>query len=735
MSPSQPNDPLIGRLVDGRYRVRARIARGGMATVYVATDLRLERRIALKVMHAHLSDDTVFQGRFIQEARAAARLADPHVVNVFDQGQDGELAYLVMEYLPGITLRELLKEQRRLTIAQTVTVMDAILSGLAAAHRADIVHRDVKPENVLLAEDGRIKIGDFGLARATTANTASGQQLMGTIAYLAPELVTRGTADARSDIYSLGIMLYEMLVGEQPYRGEQPMQIAFQHATESVPRPSAKNPAIPEQLDELVLWATEKDPEERPLDAQVMLERLREIEREIGVSPAITSDEPFMSQTVILDEYDTGGHTSVLPVTGATALGLGLGSTAPTPPVVVPDDNATRLRRVTVSRRRRGFISLLIVLVLAIGAAGTGWFFGSGPGSRVEVPVLSGLDYDAAETLLAENDLLANRVDKPHSTIAVGTVIDSTPVSGTQVDKGATVSVIVSEGPQEHTLGSFVGKTEDQAVAELKALEISAPVDNRIYEYSPDVAADVLQWLSIVPAVGGEASTFNCWPDGCTAFGGDTAKLYVSLGPFEDATGMSIEDARASLEKQQISISEEITEYRGDAAANQVIWMSGAPDGRNFRPGDEVQLVVSGGPFIDPSESPSMTLDQAKKTLIDQGLVVGDEIHEYSNSTAAGNIIAISAPPEGRGFRPGDVVNLTVSDGREPIVIPNLNGWTIRDAMNELERIGLSPHTELPDSFVPLLGNLWDTYTVGSMNPKAGLTVYAGDTVTIGIRS
>ncbi|MPS76420.1 MAG: serine/threonine protein kinase, partial [Microbacterium sp.] len=260
MTTNQQADPLIGRLVDGRYRVRARIARGGMATVYVATDLRLERRIALKVMHAHLSDDSAFQSRFIQEARAAARLADPHVVNVFDQGQDGELAYLVMEYLPGITLRELLREQKRLTVAQTITIMDAVLAGLSAAHRAGIVHRDVKPENVLLAEDGRIKIGDFGLARATTANTATGQQLLGTIAYLAPELVTRGTADARSDIYALGIMLYEMLVGEQPYKGEQPMQIAFQHATESVPRPSVRNPAVPEQLDELVLWATEKSP-------------------------------------------------------------------------------------------------------------------------------------------------------------------------------------------------------------------------------------------------------------------------------------------------------------------------------------------------------------------------------------------------------------------------------------------------------------------------------------------
>src|SRR6478609_2237220 len=312
-----------------------------MATVYVATDLRLERRIALKVMHGHLSDDTVFQSRFIQEARAAARLADPHVVNVFDQGQDGDMAYLVMEYLPGITLRELLREQRRLTVQQTITIMDAILSGLSAAHRAGIVHRDVKPENVLLAEDGRIKIGDFGLARATTANTATGQQLLGTIAYLAPELVTRGTADARSDIYALGIMLYEMLVGEQPYKGEQPMQIAFQHATESVPRPSARNPGVPEQLDELVLWATEKSPDERPDDAKQMLDRLREIERELGVSPAAATTSP-----PVRSASDSGDLTKVMPATVAV--------TDPVAPVPQTVDNATLLRRRASRRRARG---------------------------------------------------------------------------------------------------------------------------------------------------------------------------------------------------------------------------------------------------------------------------------------------------------------------------------------------------------------------------------------------
>src|SRR5690554_5503570 len=185
-------DPVIGRLIDNRYRVLSKIARGGMATVYLATDERLERRVAIKVMHHHLTDDAAFRERFIREARSAARLAHPNVVSVFDQGQDHDMAYLVMEYLPGITLRELLEEHEQLTPEQSMDILEAVLSGLAAAHHAGIVHRDIKPENVLLADDGRIKLSDFGLARPSTSATATGQALLGTIAYLSPELLTRG---------------------------------------------------------------------------------------------------------------------------------------------------------------------------------------------------------------------------------------------------------------------------------------------------------------------------------------------------------------------------------------------------------------------------------------------------------------------------------------------------------------------------------------------------------------
>ncbi|VXC12004.1 Serine/threonine-protein kinase PK-1 [Microbacterium sp. 8M] len=613
MTTSQQADPLIGRLVDGRYRVRARIARGGMATVYVATDLRLERRIALKVMHGHLSDDSVFQSRFIQEARAAARLADPHVVNVFDQGQDGELAYLVMEYLPGITLRELMREQRRLTIPQTITIMDAVLSGLAAAHRAGIVHRDVKPENVLLAEDGRIKIGDFGLARATTANTASGAQLMGTIAYLAPELVTRGTADARSDIYALGIMLYEMLTGEQPYKGEQPMQIAFQHATDSVPRPSVRNPAVPEQLDELVLWATEKTPDERPNDAQEMLDRLREIERELGVSPAPATTT---AKTTVLPLRDTADQTMVLP--GATA------PTAPTAVAETPLDNATLLRRRTAQRRSRGALLLVLVLLLAVLAGGAGWWFGSGPGSKLSVPDVAGKTWDVASAMITKDGMTPVQGSENSLKVPAGQAIRTDPAAGTRVDKKARVTVMISAGPAKHDVPKLDELTEAAAKKALEpfhlTLQDSVPLFSRA-DHGIVINAEV------TPRSG--AAGYECG-EGCSIFEGDKIRLLVSLGPVPDVSGMTVSDATGKLTAVGLNVNPQSNEEFSDSVPkDRVIGYADREGGGNWRPGDTITLTVSKGPeMIDIPDVKDMTVRDAVAALQAKGFDVNAGIDD-----------------------------------------------------------------------------------------------------------
>lgn len=628
MTTNHAADPLIGRLVDGRYRVRARIARGGMATVYVATDMRLERRIALKVMHAHLSDDSNFQSRFIQEARAAARLADPHVVNVFDQGQDGELAYLVMEYLPGITLRELLREEKRLTVTQAITIMDAILVGLAAAHRAGIVHRDVKPENVLLAEDGRIKIGDFGLARATTANTATGAQLMGTIAYLAPELVTRGTADARSDIYALGIMLYEMLTGEQPYKGEQPMQIAFQHATESVPRPSVRNPGVPEPLDELVLWSTEKAPDDRPVDAQEMLDRLREIEHELGISPQAATTAPVAGA-----RNDSGELTKILP--GTTVLP----DTLEQPAQAV--DNATILRRRTSRRHARGAFLLALVLLLSVIAGGAGWWFGSGPGSLVAVPSVAGLGYDEAVAALAENELDATRTDEHSLEVDEGVVIRSDPEAGERLDRETPIELIVSAGPASAELPSLRDRSTDEVTGILGEHRIEVAETNEYF-----TSLDAGNVVRAFVAQAGSEDPVEC-TEGCTVLQGSTAELRVSLGPVPDVVGETLEDAT--------------------------------------------------------------------KILTDVGLKV-DSSEEFSENVTKGVVVSMNT---GQGSRQqGDTISLVVSKGPQPVNIPDVSGWTVRDAVGKLKDLGFQVNANIKNHDLPLGGGYWDIYCVSGYSPN-----------------
>ncbi|MFT4051557.1 MAG: Stk1 family PASTA domain-containing Ser/Thr kinase [Microbacterium sp.] len=641
MSMSQQTDPLIGRLVDGRYRVRARIARGGMATVYVAADLRLERRVALKVMHGHLSDDSVFQSRFIQEARAAARLADPNVVNVFDQGQDGDMAYLVMEYLPGITLRDLLREQRRLSIPQTITIMDAVLSGLAAAHRAGIVHRDVKPENVLLAEDGRIKIGDFGLARATSANTATGQMLLGTIAYLAPELVTRGTADARSDIYALGIMLYEMLTGEQPYKGEQPMQIAYQHATDSVPRPSAKNPGVPEQLDELVMWATERDSDARPADARAMLDRLREIENELGVFPHVIRS-PAHGAVIVDDGIDSGEATRLLP------------GTFTAPVVTAGADNTTRLRRHTQRNARKGAWLLALVLLLAGIAAGTGWWFGSGPGSLVAVPDLAGRTIEEATEILSQNELLAVPGQENSREVAAGLTIRTEPDAGARLGKGSEVLVVISQGPAAHDIGALAGMSLTDATATLEDVFITASGDPG--RYFTDAAEDTVIAARITPPGGGDA--IDC-TNGCTATENSTVSFDISVGPVPDVAGQSVDAATSNLEAVELQVMT-TEEYSDDVDSGDVIRVVSRDDDGALQPGDTVTLVVSKGPeLFEVPDVVGMTRDEAKSTLESAGFEVSGIVFPWN--IAVDDLTEVtSQSPESGWYAKGTTVEISL---------------------------------------------------------------------------
>ncbi len=314
MDRSATTDPLVGQLLDGRYRVGERIARGGMATVYEATDLRLDRIVAIKVMPHALADDEDFSQRFVREARAAARLAHPNVVAVYDQGDDHGTLFLAMEYVAGRhTLRDLIRDEAPLPPRRALSLLEEVLKAIAAAHESGIIHRDVKPENVLINPNGQIKVADFGLARAissATTATATGGVLMGTVSYLPPELVTDGAADARSDVYSLGVLLFEMLTGRKPHIGESPIQIAYKHVHDDVPPPSLFVEHVPPYLDAFVARATARQRDLRPADAHVMLQQLRRVrhalDNNVEDDPELTDD---LTPTVAIvtspeDEFD-----------------------------------------------------------------------------------------------------------------------------------------------------------------------------------------------------------------------------------------------------------------------------------------------------------------------------------------------------------------------------------------------------------------------------------------------
>ena len=606
-------DALIGRLIDGRYQVRSRIARGGMATVYLATDLRLERKVAIKVMHGHLSDDVAFRDRFIQEARSAARLAHPNVVNVFDQGQDSDMAYLVMEYLPGITLRDLLHEHGRLTTDQTLDILEAVLAGLSAAHKAGIVHRDLKPENVLLADDGRIKIGDFGLARAVSANTATGAALLGTIAYLSPELVTRGIADTRSDIYAVGIMTYEMLTGKQPFVGEQPMQIAYQHANDTVPAPSIENSHIPVELDELVLWATAREPDERPRDARALLNEViavrSTLDAEAQGTPTVAQRTMVMPPALGPQALGDTSETQILQPSRRASAPAAIGAV---------DTLATRTRK---RRGRGGWIAALII-VLVLLAGGGGWYFGFGPGAHATVPNVANDSLASATTALKQAGFepLATTSSRFDPVVALNNVSGTTPTSGSSVAKGSKITIILSKGPAQIALPSLTGMTEADAKSTItkSGFLVGSPI---IRQFDPKVDKGL-----VLDSLGSDAtsliskSTYSEKRD---------ITLVISAGPLPDVGGLSVAAAEAKLAKAHLTGQPGSEAYSATVPVGDVVQIdpqtNAAGVGRVFREGDSlpVLLITSRGPqMVVVPNVINQTWGTAKATLLAAGFTL-----------------------------------------------------------------------------------------------------------------
>ncbi|WP_030637986.1 Stk1 family PASTA domain-containing Ser/Thr kinase [[Kitasatospora] papulosa] len=597
-------DPLVGQLLDGRYRVDARIAVGGMATVYRAVDTRLDRVLALKVMHPALATDAAFVERFIREAKSVARLAHPNVVGVFDQGAQGAYVYLAMEYVAGCTLRDVLRERGALQPRAALDILEPVLAALGAAHLAGFVHRDMKPENVLIGDDGRVKVADFGLVRAVGTATDTTGSLLGTVSYLAPEQIEQGTADTRSDVYACGVVLYEMLTGGKPHGGDTAAQVIYQHLNEDVPAPSGAVPGLAAGLDELVAAATARNPDLRPSDAVALLAASRVIRE------ALTEEQlDAMPPQALAETHDAAeDRTSVIP----RVIPAGQGTAHHTsrlemPRTALPEPGLGR--RVPLAfRGRRGVLTAVVTVLLVLGAGAGVWYINSGQFTRV--PALLGKTQSAAEERLADEGLDLKGVERAYSdTVRRGTVISSDPGSGERIRGNDAVKLVISRGPETVKVPDVEGLALADARRELKKWGLAPGMATR--EFSEEI--DRGKVIRTDPRAGTERHT-----DSAVA-------LVVSKGsPVDvpDVTGLSVDDATAALD--EAGLKAEVLPERVDSAEAQGEIARQTPgSGAEAAEGDTVELTVSKGPrMLQVPDVTGKDVDEARSTLEDAGFEV-----------------------------------------------------------------------------------------------------------------
>ncbi|MDA2965165.1 MAG: Stk1 family PASTA domain-containing Ser/Thr kinase [Actinomycetota bacterium] len=464
---------LTGELIDNRYLLQRLIASGGMASIYSALDTRLDRPVAVKIMHAHLANDEAFVSRFIKEAKATAALSHPNIVSIQDQGwnQGGPPAvFIVMELVEGTTLRDLLNESSPLSIEQAFQIINPVLSALSAAHKIGIIHRDIKPENILISRDGRIKVADFGLARNTSmaqTMTAESSVILGSVSYLSPEQVQRGVADSRSDIYAMGILIFEMLTGSKPYDGETPIQIAYRHVNDRIPELVKIKSDIPKNLSDLIFSATSPNPDLRPRDAEELLNSMRQIQVEL--------DPKRRQMSLELDIPPLATKPSKRNKVSVASAFEGLKEK--TTQLMSANSSITKKTEVSVSTKRRNvsrrvkrnrIIASLILVSVIFGAFR--WL----DNGRIAVPSLVGLSKSEASTVLSQLGLRTEIAEEIFSEdINKGKIISTKPGGGGKVSPDGVVGLVVSKGQERILLTALKGTTPDIASQKISDLGLS----------------------------------------------------------------------------------------------------------------------------------------------------------------------------------------------------------------------------------------------------------------------
>ncbi|MGN9775605.1 Stk1 family PASTA domain-containing Ser/Thr kinase [Micromonospora sp. H33] len=656
---TQVADTLLGSLIDGRYRIRGRVARGGMATVYTATDERLERTVAVKIIHPAQGPEVQgrmagFVERFTDEAKTIARLTHPNVVAVYDQGTHGGRPYLVMEYVRGRTLRDVLAERRRLNPDEALAITEQMLAAIAAAHRAGLVHRDVKPENVLVAEaptggaanlvDSVVKVADFGLARAVeaSAHEEQGNQLMATVAYVAPELVTDGHADPRTDVYSAGIVLFEMLTGRVPYDGDRPVEVAWQHVDRDVPAPSTLVPGLPKSLDDLVARATRRDPGARPTDAGALLAEVQVAREDLGNHNTRTAvlrrvaDEPAVAQPTMV-------VAAVQPAERPAWARLPEGSSRAGRRRAGPegDDVWSRLAalRTRVLGHPRGRLAVAAaVVVLGLIAATGGWWFGVG--RYTVAPQLVSLSKAEAQAQAERAGFVLAYADPRHDEqVPKDAVLAQDPVSSTRIEKGGTITLTLSLGPERFPVPDVVGKEFELAATDLADAQLK--VAKGAARYDDSLPAGVV--LATDPKAGTEVKP------------GDKVTVILSKGKapisVPNLVGKNLNEARSILARLGLVLVEPPTVKESDKPKDEVLGQSPA-DGTGVEKGAQVRLEVSQGPpLVVVPRVIDLPCPQAQQVLQSQGFPVTVQFNPNG-------ITRFQSPGENSQVPPGTPVTL-----------------------------------------------------------------------------
>ena len=636
-------DPLIGLLVDERYRVTRRLARGGMATVYVAQDERLDRPVALKVMHPHLADSAAFVERFRREARSAARIVHPGVVSVFDQGIVTGQGFLVMELIDGTNLRQLLRAQGAFTIPQALRYTTDTLEALRAAHRVGVIHRDIKPENILVPTDGPAKVTDFGLARAASeVSMSSTGNMLGTVAYIAPEIATTAEADARSDIYSVGIMLYEMLTGAVPWAGESPLQIASHHVSDNVPSPSATQPWIPREIDDLVAALTARESANRPADASDAIDLVAR------AAAAIPSDLANRRADVDPEERQRALETSALNTEIMPAqFTRPLPAPASSSVALVHTSGATQVAAAASppkkSARAAAWIVLVVLLLVVAGVGGHWWWTEYGPGSYLTMPETTGRTLTDVQADLDALGLHTQVEEEFSDDVDTGSVTRSDPEGGSSVHKRAEVQLYVSKGVDMKTVPELTGKSQDEAQRSLT--EVGLTVGAITDAYSEDVPQG--QVISQSVAAG-------------TSLAHDSAvDIVLSKGrqPLTVPTlsGLSASAAKSAIEDLGL-VAAPTDAYSDTVAEGQVISQQ-TREGSTLHRGDSVAYTVSKGPEkVAIPDVVGLQREEARSLLESAGFTVKEE------AVLGGffGTVRSSDPAAGTMTKKGSTVTITI---------------------------------------------------------------------------